>query len=324
MKTSIAMATFNGAEYLQEQLESFLAQTRLPDELIVCDDGSEDDTLAILHAFQKTAPFHVEISENQTRLGCTKNFEKAASLCTGDLIFFSDQDDVWFENKLEVMIQFMENHPQVMVAVNDAEIVDEKLLPSGLLKSHQVLALGLQITSMHPGCCMVFRSKMKEGLFLPVPDYALPYDTWLNRLALRLDCREFVNEPLQYYRRHRDNTSAWIVNSTRKIKRFDMAFLKAKDDTRHRCKQRILGLEALKNRIIESNSPIIERLEKNGRIDNCIVQLNAEIETVRLRLALLERPLWCRGGPAVAMLFSGRYKKYFSGWPSFFKDIVRK
>jgi glycosyltransferase involved in cell wall biosynthesis len=302
MKTSIAMATFNGAKYLQEQLDSFLAQTRLPDELIVCDDGSDDDTLAILRAFQKTAPFHVEISENQTILGCTKNFEKAASLCTGDLIFFSDQDDVWFKNKLEVMIQFMENHPQVMVAVNDAEIVDEKLLP---------------------GCCMVFRSKMK-GLFLPVPDYALPYDTWLNRLALRLDCREFVNEPLQYYRRHRDNTSAWIVNSTRKIKRFDMAFLKAKDDTRHRCKQRILGLEALKNRIIESNSPIIERLEKNGRIDNCIVQLNAEIETVRLRLALLERPLWCRGGPAVAMLFSGRYKKYFSGWPSFFKDIVRK
>ncbi len=190
MKTSIAMATFNGAEYLQEQLESFLAQTRLPDELIVCDDGSEDDTLAILHAFQKTAPFHVEISENQTRLGCTKNFEKAASLCTGDLIFFSDQDDVWFENKLEVMIQFMENHPQVMVAVNDAEIVDEKLLPSGLLKSHQVLALGLQITSMHPGCCMVFRSKMK-------------YDSHLTFSSLKYEQELFTKDSILREKRDR-------------------------------------------------------------------------------------------------------------------------
>src|SRR5215217_2190591 len=102
MRISIAMATYNGAGYLQEQLESFLSQTRQPDELIVCDDGSGDATLDILERFRQSVPFAVQIHRNETRLGFTKNFEKALLKCSGDLVFLSDQDDVWFAPKVAV------------------------------------------------------------------------------------------------------------------------------------------------------------------------------------------------------------------------------
>ncbi|HIE59179.1 MAG TPA: glycosyltransferase, partial [Hydrogenothermaceae bacterium] len=94
MRISIALATYNGDTYLQDQLNSYIAQERLPDEMVVCDDVSKDETVAILEAFQKVAPFEVQIIKNETNLGYTKNFEKALSLCSGDIVFFSDQDDV--------------------------------------------------------------------------------------------------------------------------------------------------------------------------------------------------------------------------------------
>ena len=96
---SIAMTTYNGEKYLQEQLDSFLGQNRLPDELVVCDDGSQDRTMAILESFSSRAPFPVRIYRNSAKLGYSKNFEKAGSLCTGDIIAFSDEDDVWDAQK---------------------------------------------------------------------------------------------------------------------------------------------------------------------------------------------------------------------------------
>ena len=103
MKVSIALATYNGAKYLKQQLDSFQAQTCLPDELVVCDDCSKDNTVEILEEFKETASFIVIIIQNESNLGYTGNFEKAISLCSGNLIFISDQDDVWFNNKIETI-----------------------------------------------------------------------------------------------------------------------------------------------------------------------------------------------------------------------------
>lgn len=95
------MATFNGDRFLRAQLDSLARQTSLPHELVVTDDGSVDRTLEILAEFQKTAPFPVRVSPNPSRLGYADNFVRAASLCGGELIAFSDQDDVWKPGKLE-------------------------------------------------------------------------------------------------------------------------------------------------------------------------------------------------------------------------------
>ncbi len=92
-RTSVAMCTFNGGRFLAEQLESIASQTRLPYELVACDDHSTDDTIAILKAFQANAPFPVQIVQNAMRMGSTRNFDQAIGMCSGDFIALCDQDD---------------------------------------------------------------------------------------------------------------------------------------------------------------------------------------------------------------------------------------
>ncbi|MGA8529432.1 MAG: glycosyltransferase, partial [Acidobacteriaceae bacterium] len=101
-RISVAMATYNGEKYIREQLDSIARQSLLPYELVVTDDGSTDGTLEMVEDFARSAPFPVKIHRNDVRLGFADNFFKAASLCEGELIAFSDQDDVWLEDKLSV------------------------------------------------------------------------------------------------------------------------------------------------------------------------------------------------------------------------------
>jgi glycosyltransferase involved in cell wall biosynthesis len=103
---SIAMATYNGERFLEEQLRTLGEQVKLPDEVVVCDDGSTDRTLEILVQFAERAPFRVRLVINDQRLGWRENFLKAASLCTSDYIAFCDQDDVWLPDKLSVVSRY--------------------------------------------------------------------------------------------------------------------------------------------------------------------------------------------------------------------------
>lgn len=90
---STAMCTYNGEKYLREQLESIARQTLLPNELVVCDDCSSDETVEIIQDFSRNAPFSVRLMINENNLGFAKNFEKAITLCSGEIIVLSDQDD---------------------------------------------------------------------------------------------------------------------------------------------------------------------------------------------------------------------------------------
>ncbi|MFT6754528.1 MAG: glycosyltransferase involved in cell wall biosynthesis, partial [Candidatus Azotimanducaceae bacterium] len=124
MKISIALTTYNGAAYLQAQLNSYLVQERLPDELVVCDDVSTDETVTILEAFKKTAPFQVRVIINELNLGFTKNFEKALLNCSGDLVFLSDQDDVWYPEKILVVVKAFLLNPDKYLLIHDGDLVD--------------------------------------------------------------------------------------------------------------------------------------------------------------------------------------------------------
>lgn len=216
MKVSIALATYNGAHYLKQQLDSIQAQTHLPDELVVCDDCSEDSTVKILKEFKDTASFFVNIIQNKSNLGYTGNFEKAISFCTGELIFVCDQDDFWFRKKIETMTIYMRTHQEVFIAINDAEVVDMYLHPTGITKQQQIRNLYGDTDRFIPGCCSVFRSSWKS-LFLPFPAEYEAYDGWLHYIGKTLDCRAVVKTPLQYYRIHDKNTSDFAPNSTHKL-----------------------------------------------------------------------------------------------------------
>ena len=96
LRFSVALCTYDGARYLTDQLDSFISQVRRPDELIICDDASTDESLDIIMSFAMHAPFPVRIYRNEHNLGFIKNFEKAIQLCDGDIIALADQDDVWY------------------------------------------------------------------------------------------------------------------------------------------------------------------------------------------------------------------------------------
>lgn len=130
-KTSIALCTYNGEAFLPEQLDSFSAQTLLPDELIVCDDGSTDGTINLLTQYATNAPFPVAIYHNPSNLGSTRNFAKAVALCCGDIVFLADQDDVWRRDKVYAVLAEFGRHPTVGLVFSNATLVDAMRRPLG-------------------------------------------------------------------------------------------------------------------------------------------------------------------------------------------------
>jgi len=131
MRISIAMCTYNGAQYLQRQLDGFSTQTLPPYELIVCDDGSTDGTIELINRFKNEVPFPVTLITNSQNIGSTKNFEQAISLCQGDLIALSDQDDEWPANKLADFASLFETIPHALAAFSNADLIDSDSAPLG-------------------------------------------------------------------------------------------------------------------------------------------------------------------------------------------------
>jgi len=192
MRISIAMCTYNGAQHLQKQLDSFASQTCQPYELIICDDGSTDLTWALIGGFAEKVTFPVRSFKNERNLGSTKNFEKAIGICGGDLIALSDQDDEWYPDKLAKMQRLFEEFPEALVAFSDADVIDERSAPAGrkLWKSMRFspakagphLDTGFvsslfRLDYVATGATMVFRSELRSQC-LPIPG-SWVHDAWI-------------------------------------------------------------------------------------------------------------------------------------------------
>lgn len=216
MKISIAMATYNGENYILEQLESFVMQTRQPDELVITDDCSTDSTIDVLKNFQKNAPFTVKIYINESNLGYTQNFNKALLLCSGDLVFLSDQDDVWFDDKLEYMVNLLKQHVDQSVFMCDAELTNEVLSPSGVTKQMQIKRLRGKLNGFVTGCCIMVKKDFLDQV-LPIPEYFKGHDNWIVNLSDALNQRYVDSKVLQYYRRHGSNESISLSNTIKII-----------------------------------------------------------------------------------------------------------
>lgn len=221
MKTSIAMATYNGDAFLLEQLISFSKQTLLPDELIIVDDCSTDNTLNVINSFKEIAPFSIKLYINKINLGYTQNFNRALQLCTKDLIFLSDQDDVWSPKKIEYMVSLVNSNQNQEVFMIDAELVDRELQTSGLTKQEQIKNLGLSEKSFVMGCCIAVRKTFLDKI-LPIPKDFIGHDNWIVALADFLKLRVVDKTVLQVYRQHGDNESNAIYNSLVKINQYSV------------------------------------------------------------------------------------------------------
>ena len=125
MKTSVAICTYNGEKYLREQLDSILKQSVSVDEIVICDDRSNDGTHGIIKQYCIKYPNIIKSHINEVNLRSVKNFEKAISLCTNEIIFLSDQDDIWHLEKVKNFIKYFENHPKIDVLASNGFCIDD-------------------------------------------------------------------------------------------------------------------------------------------------------------------------------------------------------
>ena len=197
---SIAMATYNGEKYLQQQLDSIAAQTILPDELVVCDDCSTDKTIEILENFKNKVGFKVRILQNQVNSGYVKNFARVIPETKGDFVFMCDQDDFWFPNKIKRVLKTFEENPKAQLVAHNAICTDSNLKPLGKTLFEFDVSRGLRYGSaIHGFVTCVRRSYL--NYMLPIP-YCYTFDRWMSLPASELKIRFELDEVLGYYRRH--------------------------------------------------------------------------------------------------------------------------
>ena len=125
-KITTILCTYNGAAYIEQQLQSIIKQSQEVDEIIICDDGSTDKTLEIIATFMKYKPTKIQLYVNKETLRVNKNFEKALRLSTGDYIFFSDQDDIWETNKVELILKIFKENPTAQGVFSNAHLIDDE------------------------------------------------------------------------------------------------------------------------------------------------------------------------------------------------------
>lgn len=315
------MCTYNGELFLPEQLESIALQTVLPNELVICDDGSTDSTLSIIYKFKKEVPFSVRIYKNTYKvpLGATKNFEKAVSLCRGEIIALSDQDDVWLPKKLEKLVQSFKENPSIGYVFSDALVVDEKLHPLGYTllgnssftfckrrifeKENQLKILLKHCVAS--GSAMAFRAKMK-GFILPISDQ-WSHDAWIALLLSAAGVRGlFINEPLIKYRQHRHQ----LKGCTRRMN-FNEIFRKINDV---RSEYYINQSNIYKGILDKLTS--MDRLEKNSK-----KLLENKINHLQKRQYIYGKSTFIRFYVVFVELCSGRYNQFSKGWKSAIKDL---
>jgi len=324
MKISIALATYNGQKYIQEQLDSFISQTRLPDELVVCDDGSTDETIEILERFKKIAPFTVRIYSNKINLGYERNFEKVMGLCEGEIIFLSDQDDLWFPDKISTVEEVFASQKNVLVVINDLDITDGDLKPTGhtvigQLRTSGILGAGNK--GFIIGCGSAFKSSLRS-LILPIPALKFGHDRWIHGVAHSIGSRYVLQQSLQLHRRHGGNTTTWIFDRVKRPTWQDMVQPTVGVDMRPIYANQRAVLETILNRLIALGPERYAELECGLPFLVVLSYLNNAQSAFTRRIFLLGSTRLKRKSLALRMLINGDYK-YFLGLRSFAKDLIR-
>jgi len=212
VKISLCMSVYNGGRFLGEQLESIARQTRVPDEVVIVDDCSNDKTAGVVASYKDRLPIRYYL--NETNLGFKKGFRKAIGLSKGDLVFLCDQDDVWADTKIEEMAKIMtSNHEIHLLCCNYECLLQEgaaaMILPGSERNDGKVLPLKKSLNLLdgyRPGCCFCFDRHLKEQ-YLQIDDDEVYHDFALWLLALVEDAAYVCHRQLIKWRRHAANAS---------------------------------------------------------------------------------------------------------------------
>ena len=208
MNVSVCMATYNGQQYIEDQLQSILTQINQDDELVIANDASTDNTLTVIKEFQDS---RIKLIENKINLGVVKTFERAINNATGDIIFLSDQDDVWLPNKVEKILEVFQKYPDITLVLSDAQIIDSEgqVTANSFFKIRGKFVanpLSNILKNKYHGCTLAFRKEIVE-VFLPFPANTPMHDMWIGIVNSIYGKVFYIDEPLIQHRRHDNNTS---------------------------------------------------------------------------------------------------------------------
>jgi glycosyltransferase involved in cell wall biosynthesis len=311
-KISIALCTHNGDEFLKEQLQSLENQSIPANEIIICDDDSTDNTLQIIQEFSAKLP--IKFFHNRPALRTIKNFEYAISLCTGDIIFPCDQDDFWMPQKLEKMVQYLEENPDKEVVCSNARMVDEQLndLGSSLWdkvrlwekqildwkngKAFELLLQGNRVT----GCTVAMRHDFaKRAIPFPTdihPDFI--HDGWIGILGALNNRIGLLNEALVLYRQHENQQVGIIQRNTEKVE-FSSRFSRPRNKKIAPLLEKSIFYNNLLN-YLDTNYPELRAYSQS---------LQTIAEHYKVRSSLSEKRL-NRLNPIVRNFIKGNYHRY--------------
>ena len=275
MKISVAIASYNGEKYIEEQLQSILDQTRKVDQVIICDDCSKDDTEGVVREFIKNNKLEDSWSfeVNSSNLGYASNFIKALNKTDGDYVFFCDQDDIWIKDRVEKMVKVMEENSKVMLLGSEfepfASTADAPKPHDWELKTFKndesLEHLEFNAKNVFIGCqgCTMC---MRRSFLDKVKDYwyaGWAHDEYVWKLALCLDGLYFYHKITLKRRLHSNNVTL---------------------HTEHKNEQRIRYLDEL----LSSHQQTLKFAEDIGLDEDSIHLLKRNIQATKLRLSLIK------------------------------------
>ena len=309
MKVSVVMCAYNGQKFLHEQLSSIVKQTRRPNEIIICDDCSTDNSWAILKRFELLAPFAVRLRRNSSNIGVTANFESGLQMATGDIVFLCDQDDVWRSDKIESTIKIFGRDPEIGMVFTDGELVDQNMRPDNMTLwqasnitpetlrdfEQQPLQFLLARQNIITGAAAAFSRKVIKAA-LPFPKrMAVLHDAWLGQVAASVSRVKCDPRLLFKYRQH----SSQLVGTRRHHLHLTRSHYEAQYDQ----------LTALQYRFgTGTNRSVSELLSGN------IAHLHARLS--------LPKEVTARFDAVVREASSGRYDQFSNGIRSAAKDVL--
>ena len=304
-KISIAMAVFEGERFVCQQLDSIFSQSLVPNEIIICDDSRNDKTYKAIKNIIEQHPEIIKYFKNETQLGVSKNFEKAVSLSSGDIIFLSDQDDVWMRDKIAELISSINASLDCGGAFCNSELVDKDL--NGLGLTHFDLRAFRGDPSIDfflkrvpaAGHNMAFKAELKD-LLLPFPDLNECHDTWIGLVIAATSGWTFTDETLTQFRQHDDNLSRSGRDSQ----------LKA-------------AMESIKNDASAWNAALYDELIQRitGNVEPEVLELLKDRRNHSAVRAKMNCNIFKRLPLVYGEIKNKRYFKYGRGWKNVIQDI---
>lgn len=295
----------------------------LPDELVVCDDLSTDNTCEIVERFASTVPFAVRLYKNTENLGYAQNFSKVLSLCRGEIVFLSDQDDVWLTDKIETVLNVFDDYPKIQLVIHDLEFCNSDLQQIGQRKIERIESFSDPMKDYVTGMATAIRGSFLH-LCLPVP-IGVPHDEWLHDCARILAVKKIMFKVLSLYRRHSSNaTVEGQLNIPEKLSLFDFLLHGIKNLSQNSLNKSLIKSYALNDWLkLRKNKLLAQNIIDVESMDLSIKDSDLYIRHINQRIKNNSVGRLYRVMPVLELYFSGGYRD-FNGVKSAIKDILRR